>query len=67
MNLMKLKLDFLFTDLSQHFTMYLAGWFLQSSFLFMLMFIGKDKRLRKVIYSCCEIKKSYNCNLNTKP
>ena len=44
-----------------------AGWSLHSSFLFMLMVIGKDKRWRKVIYLCCEIKKSYNRNPNIKP
>ena len=64
---MKLGLDFLFTDLSQHFRMYLVqkgG--LHSSFLFMLMVVGKDERWRKLIYLCEEIKKSYNRNPNIK-
>ena len=63
MTLMKLRLDFPFTDLSQH----MVQGSLHSSFLFMLMVIGKDKRWRKVIYLCCEIKKSYNRNPNIKP
>ena len=43
-----------------------AGWSLHSSLFFILMVIGKDKRLRQVIYLCCEIKKSYNRNPNIK-
>ena len=47
MTLMKLRLDFLLTDLSQHFRIYLFNGLLYSSFLFMGIFIRSD--VQKVI------------------
>ena len=55
----ELKLDFLFTDLCQHFEIYLVVFAL--NFLFM----GMDNRWCKVIWVVG--KKSYNHNRNIKP
>ena len=52
LTLMKLRLGFLLTDLSQQFRMYVVVFALK-------VFIhGMGKRWRKVIYLCREIKKS---------
>ena len=63
MTLMKLRLGFLFKDLSQHFRMYLVVFALK----FFNSWSWARGDIKSFTYLCREIKKSYNRNPNIKP